>query len=493
MADDPTIHEVCVVGAGISGLNALVVAAGHLPRNAPAVVVDSRPRAGGMWVDAYDYVRLHQPHPIFTAGNIKWQLDAPPSHLASRTEVLDHLRHCLDVAGSRLTLDERFGWTYLGHTERAGLVDVRLQAPDGTTHELVTRRLVKAFGHHVRPSEPLPTTSSRVRSITPETLDLEALRQGDAPVWIVGGGKTAMDAAHRIITEVPGREVHLMAGPGTIFARRETFFPTGPRRWRGGTPINTMAREVSDRYDGTNEAAVNDWFRPTYGTGPVADAATYYSAYLSDAENRVIADGLRTAERTYFADAVDRDDGDVDVVDRDGRSRRTAPGSWILNCTGFLLRDVPDHEPYASTTGNVLSIQMRSSTFGAFSSFAGYFTTHLMFHGRLGDVPLYELDLVGLQRKEPSAVIYASLVLTMHNLSLIVDALPKRVLTQCGLDFNLWYPLPRQAAGVARFLATHHRKRRHDQRTLDTIARRHGVRCGPLAHVGGTAARASST
>ncbi|NYI45407.1 hypothetical protein BJ993_002487 [Nocardioides aromaticivorans] len=479
---DPTIHEVCVVGAGISGLNALVVAAGHLPRNAPAVVVDVRPRPGGMWVDTYDYVRLHQPHPIFTAGNIKWQLDAPPSHLASRTEVLDHLRHCLDVAGRKLTLDERFGWAYTGHTEADGLVEVRLQGPDSTEHTVITRRLVKAFGHQVQPNPPLSTTSSRVRSITPETLDLDAVRRGDEPVWIVGGGKTAMDAAHRILTEAPGREVHLLAGPGTIFARRDTFFPTGARRWWGGTPINTMVRQVSDRYDGTNEVAVSDWFRSTYGTGPVADAVNYLSAYLSEAENRVITDGLRTAERTYFADAVDRDDGDVDVVDRDGRSRQTAPGSWILNCTGSLLREVHPYEPYTSATGNVLSIQMRSSTFGGFTAFAGYYMTHLMFHGRLHDLPLYELDLAQLQREAPSVVIYASMVLTMHNLSLLVDTLPKRVIMQCGLDFNLWYPVPRQVAGVARFLATHHRKRRHDQRTLDTIATRFGVRSGPLTH-----------
>lgn len=484
---DPTIHEVCVVGAGISGLNALVVAAGHLPRKARAVVVDVRPRPGGMWVDTYDYVRLHQPHPIFTAGNIRWQLHAPRSHLASRAEVLDHLRHCLDVAGAKLTLDERFGWTYTGHRESDGVVEVELQGPDGSVHTVVTRRLIKAFGHHVQPNPPLTTTSSRVRSITPETLDLDAVRKGDEPVWIVGGGKTAMDAAHRILTDAPGREVHLMAGPGTIFARRDTFFPTGARRWWAGTPVNTMARQVSDRFDGSNEADVRAWFRSTYGVGPVPDATDYFGAYLSEAENRVITDGLRSAERAYFADAVDRSDGGVDIVDRDGRSRTTPAGSWIVNCTGSLLRGDHPYEPYASASGNVLSLQMRSSTFGGFSSFAGYFMTHLMFRDRLRDVPLYELDIAELHRKAPPVVIFASMALTLHNLSLIIDAVPKRVLLQCGLDYNLWYPVPRQVAGLTRLLATHRRKRRHDQRTLDTIGTRFGVRCGPLVRTAATA------
>lgn len=482
MADDPTVHDVCVVGAGISGLNALVVATGYLPRTARGVIVDARPRAGGMWVDTYDYVRLHQPHPIFTAGSIRWQLDADRSHLASRGEVLDHLRHCLDVAAAKVDLDERFGWTYVGHTERDGVVDVELRAPDGSTHRVVTRRLVTSFGHQVRPNPPLATTSPRVRSITPETLDIAGIQRGDEPVWIVGGGKTAVDTAHRVITEVPGRDVHLLAGPGTIFARRDTFFPTGSRRWWGGTPINTMARQMSDRFDGTNEDAVREWFRSSYGIGPVPDAVDYFSGYLSEAENRVIVEGLRTVERAYFADAVDRTDGAVDIVDRDGRARTTPAGSWIVNCTGSLLRhDQPPYEPYTSASGNVLSLQMRSSTFGAFSSFAGYFMTHLMFRDGLGRVPLYELDIAELHRKAPPVVIYASMALTLHNLSLLVDALPKRVLLQCGLDYNLWYPVPRQVAGLARFLATHHARRRHDQRTLDTIATRFGVRCGPLA------------
>jgi len=43
-----------------------------------------------MWVDTYPYVRLHQPHPMFTAGNIKWTLGRDRSYLATQGEVLDH-------------------------------------------------------------------------------------------------------------------------------------------------------------------------------------------------------------------------------------------------------------------------------------------------------------------------------------------------------------------------------------------------------------------
>lgn len=69
---------LCVVGAGLAGMNALAVASRYLPAGARVVLVDARPRCGGMWTDTYDYVRLHQPHPMFTAGDIPWQIRSPP-------------------------------------------------------------------------------------------------------------------------------------------------------------------------------------------------------------------------------------------------------------------------------------------------------------------------------------------------------------------------------------------------------------------------------
>ena len=54
--------DVVIVGAGIAGLNALFAASQYLSRDQKVILVDRRERVGGMWVDTYDYVRLHQPH-----------------------------------------------------------------------------------------------------------------------------------------------------------------------------------------------------------------------------------------------------------------------------------------------------------------------------------------------------------------------------------------------------------------------------------------------
>lgn len=484
MSDDDVL-ELCITGAGIAGMNALVVASDYLSTSDKVLLVDPRPRVGGMWVDTYDHVRLHQPHGNFTAGNIKWTLDVQPSHLASKPEILDHFERCFRVADERVDLEAALGWEYASHEEVGDLVEVTLSGPDGQRRVVRAKRLIKAFGHRVTPNDPLPVTSSLVRSITPEQIATHEaeLVADDAAIWVIGGGKTAMDAAHMLITRFPGREIHMLAGPGTIFTRRETFFPVGAKRWVGGTRINTMVRQTAMRFDGTNEDEVRDWFRATYGNGPTDEKRDYFGAYLSDAESDVIKAGLSSLENEYLADAVDGDGG-VELVLRSGGTRRVAEGTWLVNCTGSLLRDDPHpYEPFASPSGRVLSIQMRSSTTGVFSSFAGYFLTHLMFRDGLRDAGLWELDVESLFAKARPLAIYASFSLSMHNLSLLMEALPNRVLLECGLDYDNWYPMPRRLLGSMKFLATHKGDRAHHQRTLETVRDRFDVRSGPLEQV----------
>jgi hypothetical protein len=111
-----------------------------------------------------------------------------------------------------------------------------------------------------------------------------------------------------------------------------------------------------------------------------------------------------------------------------------------------------------------------------------YFLTHLLFLGKLRDLPLYELDGQDLRRKSGAAFPYTLLALAQHNLSLISDSVPTRVLLDCGLDFDRWYPLPRRIVGTAQFMLTHRRGREHLRHTLDTVRERFDVRCGPLIH-----------
>jgi hypothetical protein len=474
--------DVCIVGAGLAGLNALFAASRHLGPTDRVILVDRRPRAGGMWVDTYPYVRLHQPHAMFTAGNIAWTLGREPSYLADKNEVLGHLQHCLDQIKQHVRVDEFYGWTMDSDVEADGRVRVTCRSASGGSLVIDARKLIKAYGFRIDPNEPLALSSDRVHSVSPDSCDVRDgdIRHSDAPVWIIGGGKTAMDTAHALITQCPGREVNLVAGKGTFFTLRERFFPDGPRRWYGGSLISSLGVQASRRFDGTNEADVWDWHRSRYGTWVTPDSGNFLLGVLSEAECRTIGRGLHRVEMDYFVDAVDRD-GAVELLFRSGATTTAPPGAWIVNCTGYVAHRDDPYEPYVSAGGSVLSIQARSATLHL-SSYMGYFMTHLLMLDKLGGTPLYELDGQELLRKSRRAFPYTVLTLAQYNLSLMVDEVPAKVFSECGLDFDRWYPWPRRAMASARFLLTHRRAREHQRRSLDAVRERFDLRCGPLTH-----------
>jgi thioredoxin reductase len=472
--------DVCIVGAGIAGLNALFVASRYLARDQKVIVIDRRHRAGGMWVDTYPYVRLHQPHPVFTAGNITWTLDQDRGYLATKPEVLDHFEHCLNVIKKDVEVDELFGWEVESYDETAGLVRVNCRSSDGRARTIETKRLINAHGFRIVPNDPLEISSARVHSVSPDSCDVRSGEMADSgtPVWVIGGGKTAMDTAHALVTRYPGREVNLVAGSGTFFARREVFFPSGARRWWEGAPLSSVARRTANRFDGTNEREVAEWYRTTYGIWCTPTADSYMLGVLSGAENQAIAAGLNDVVMDHLVDVVDRGES-TDLVFRSGATMAVELGSWIVNCTGYVMRSDHPYEPYISPGGAVMSIQTRSVTLHL-SSYAGYFLTHMFFMDVLRDAGLYELDLQELLKKSKPVLPYAMFSLVQHNVSVMAEALPSKVFADCGLDFDLWYPLPRRLAVTARFMLTHRREREHHRRTLDTVRERFDIRCGPL-------------
>ena len=64
--------------------------------------------AGGMWHKCYDNVNLHQPYRLFTVGNLKWDLRRNREYLASKSEITDHLKKCLDTLRKKISLEVRF-------------------------------------------------------------------------------------------------------------------------------------------------------------------------------------------------------------------------------------------------------------------------------------------------------------------------------------------------------------------------------------------------
>jgi hypothetical protein len=260
---------------------------------------------------------------------------------------------------------------------------------------------------------------------------------------------------------------------------RDRLLPTGVRRYWAGTSFGKLGLEMARHFDGTNEMAVKQWFRDTYGTWLTPETGNFLAGLLSESENRTIAAGLNDVIMDHLVDAVDRN-GDTDLVLLSGATKTIQPGSWIVNCTGYLnYDDTKVYEPYVSSSGAVLSIQPRSVTL-QLTSLMGYFMTHLLMLDKITDIPLYELDAMDLRRKSNAAFGFTLFTLAMYNMGLIAGGIPRKALTDCGVDPSHWYPLPRRLIDVAQFMLAGRRERERQQRTLDTVRERFGVRCGPL-------------
>lgn len=492
MTDTERVEEIscdlCVLGAGIAGLNALFAAGSYLTRREQVLLVDRNAGPGGMWNFAYDYVRLHQPHPMFTAGNIPWAIDKEPSYLATRREVVDHLKHCLSTLQRRMTIDTRFGYEYRSHeemgTEAEGvIVECAGTAPGAPALRIKAKRLIKAFGYDVKTNDALPLSSKEVRSVSPDHFDLlgSEMRASKTPVYIVGAGKTGMDTAHTLIQAYPGRQISLLIGKGTMFGCRDKMYPAGHRRWWTGIAPLSAFLDMGRRFNGHNEVDVLDYFRTTYGVSLAPDSRRFMLGLLSQQENAVIAQGVHDIIKDYLKDVVDRD-GRPTLLLRSGESRAVEPGTWFVNCTGYFYKhDVP-YEPYLSEGKKVLSIQA-SSAVHALSTHAAFLLPHLWYRGELNRLPLYELHLGELYEKNRDVFAMTIAPHSLYNASLVLKALPQKVLDDFGVDLMRWYPVPRRLLAGIRFVRYQKAHPDHMRRTLDAVRERLGIRCGPLAGI----------
>ena len=115
---------------------------------------------------------------------------------------------------------------------------------------------------------------------------------------------------------------------------------------------------------------------------------------------------------------------------------------------------------------------------------SAFLLSHLFFREQLAEAPIYELDLPGLMRTAPDAVLAVVATLIQYNLSLVMERVPLKALTTFGLDLDRWYPPPRQLAGQLQLMRTHKRDRQHHRDALDTFSQRSNVRCGLVSSVG---------
>ena len=194
---DTETFDLVVVGAGIAGLNALFASTGYLPKGARVLLIDQKSAAGGMWNTAYDYVRLHQPHPMFTVGDLKWDWRKPADYLAARDEVHEHLAKSLTPIASQVSLTTEFGCTVSDcrevETKDGYRARVTYHPNDAAedTRTVLADRAVFASGLDYRMAAPLPLSCDAVLSIAPGDLSQTLAAHPYARVYVVGGARPA--------------------------------------------------------------------------------------------------------------------------------------------------------------------------------------------------------------------------------------------------------------------------------------------------------------
>jgi len=188
--------DYLVVGAGAAGMAFTDALLAH--SDATVTIVDRRHAPGGHWVDAYPYVRLHQPSTFYGVDSVPLGQDAIDAtgtnagfyELAGGDELRAYYsrvmhRHFLPTGRVR----------YFPCCDYVGEHRFVSRLTGASRNVRVRRKLVDATyleGEIPATSPPPFAVADGVRCVTPS--ELARFEQPPARLVIIGGGKTALDA-----------------------------------------------------------------------------------------------------------------------------------------------------------------------------------------------------------------------------------------------------------------------------------------------------------
>jgi hypothetical protein len=477
--------ELCIVGAGFAALNGLNAAAKYLKKGERVVVIDKNTTWGGQWLHQYDFLRLHQPYRMFTAGDQPWRMKRDPWHLATRQEVLEHLASVPCTSGRHLAITPLFGHAYAGHEVREGRVEL-VTAPTCSTDTPVrvrAKRLLLLTGANIEPLPPFQLSSTRIRSIavSDPVLTTPELLNSDAPVYIIGSGKTAMDCALHLIRQRQGRkrQINVIAGSGMWYLIRDNMYARGSRRYFGGVVNAQVFLTMSKLFDGQNEVQVmEDLGRRGYLHTVWEDGGNCRVALLSLEEREELRAGV---DQVYRGHLVDVEGTRMTVRRGQTLQQHDVPqGAYFINCTSHLRADGL-HEPLLQDSGLVCAPQFAVG----FPGISAYFLTHLWFRDELS-LLTHKLFRMHLDIDPKLRFIPLFSLMIMANLTMVNDVLPPHIVMRYQGDFNRWYPLFRRLPMMTEFMSSRRLLLDKAERIIkvrfsDSPDRRSPARSEPLA------------
>ena len=244
--------DYLIVGAGATGLafaDALIAAC-----DAKVVMVDRRHAPGGHWLEAYPFVRLHQPSSYYGVNSLPLGSETIDQHgpnqglyeRATGPEICAYYRRVMEqvlLPSGRVQ--------YFPMREHSGRAALRRALPASNTEVKVRKATVDA--RYLQPAVPAssapPFEIAEGARCVPVGQLVNVAEQPDGYV-IIGAGKTAMDACTWLLETGVGTERHpldqaagrLALGPGVPAAAR-----AGHLAHRGGVALPRSRRTSRGR------------------------------------------------------------------------------------------------------------------------------------------------------------------------------------------------------------------------------------------------------
>ncbi len=213
-----TETDYLIIGAGAMGV---AFADEIISRNTKLTVtlVDRRSAFGGHWLDAYEYVRLHQPAAFYGVNSMK--LGSGGTDLSSKEDILSYYQKIYEKfqASGRVTFYPEH--EYMGNNQIAPLDDL-----ENITEIKVRRKLVNASYMKVE----VPSTHAP-KFMVDEGVPLVPLNDliEEYKKWekfcVIGNGKTGMDAILFLLEKGidPDRISWVAPNDAWLFNRSHTY------------------------------------------------------------------------------------------------------------------------------------------------------------------------------------------------------------------------------------------------------------------------------
>jgi hypothetical protein len=316
--------DYLVVGAGAAGM---VFVDTILTEN-PAVnvvLVDRYSKPGGHWTIAYDFVKLHQPAAYYGVNSTVLCGDKPSSHLATKSEILEHFETVLQrwLSTGRLrylpSSDHKGGGRVVPMASASGpsyVVHARMKTVD-TTYSAIEVPAMRPPPFHV---------GDGARALGPGDLPrMHEQAPHDASYVIVGGGKTGIDTVLWLLEQgVPVNNMWWIIPCDTWLYNRAIFQPG-----RCHKMITTFAKETA------SATSVGDLYSRLERVGfflrldETKQPGRNRCASVSRDELVQLRKLLPRVVRNGYVSAV----GDGEVTFGNGEKLQVPSGTLLVDCT----------------------------------------------------------------------------------------------------------------------------------------------------------------